>query len=142
MNMTARLKPKSRIKIVLQMAIVFFCVVAFSAYPDGAVHAQRPGSSAAPVPLLEKGHPVDWWFVFKFNSQSFPGCGDSSTRTCPFGGTVQTYQFGQQYVYASSENPSLQKGRGCAGGTTTDPLGATFDEVYSSPVYYVIWNDQ
>jgi hypothetical protein len=55
---------------------------------------------------------------------------------------VQTYQFGQQYVYASSEKPSLQKGGGCAGGTTTDPLGATFDEVYNSSVYYLIWNDQ
>jgi hypothetical protein len=27
----------------------------------------------APAPLLEKGKPpVDWWFAFKFNTQSFP----------------------------------------------------------------------
>src|SRR2546421_12659613 len=37
-------------------------------------------------PLLQKGHPVDWWFVFKFNSAAFPGCGSGADRTCPFGG--------------------------------------------------------
>ena len=52
---------------------------------------------------MEKGHPVDWWFVFKFNAKSFPGCGDNGSRACPFGGTVQTYPFGQQYLYASSD---------------------------------------
>ena len=28
-----------------------------------------------PCPLLAKGKPaVSWWFVFKFNAASFPGC--------------------------------------------------------------------
>jgi hypothetical protein len=96
----------------------------------------------APAPLLQAGHPVDWWFVFKFNSKSFPGCGANAARACPFGGSVQTYTFGQQFVYASSERASLEKGSGCAGGTTADPVGATFDEVYNGAYYYVIWNDQ
>lgn len=131
----------ARIKFSLYAAIVFVCLAVFSGLPGTFRYAEA--ANDGPTPLLEKGHPVDWWFVFKFNSKSFPGCGDNATRACPFGGTVQTYQFGQQYVYASSENPSLQKGGGCAGGTTTDPLGATFDEVYnSSAFYYVIWNDQ
>jgi hypothetical protein len=100
-------------------------------------------SSIGPMPLLTKGHPVDWWFVFKFNSAKFPGCAGGATRTCPFGGEVQNYKaFGQQFVYASSEASSLQEGSGCAGDTTADPIGATFAEVYSASFFYVVWNDQ
>jgi len=33
-----------------------------------------------PVPLLAKDHPVDWWFVFKFNSAAFPGCAAGASR--------------------------------------------------------------
>jgi hypothetical protein len=98
-------------------------------------------SSNAPTPLLETGHPVDWWFVFKLNTKAFPGCG-RALRQCPFGGTVQNYAFGQQFVYASSEAPVLTKGTGCIGDTTTDPVGATFDEVYNGNFFYVLWNDQ
>ena len=29
-------------------------------------------------PLLQKGREVSWWFVFKFNSKVFPGCGGSA----------------------------------------------------------------
>src|SRR5262249_26476913 len=101
------------------------------------------GSTDVPVPLLRKGHPVGWWFAFKFNSAVFPGCGGEAIRHCPFGGTPQDYShFGQQFIYASSENPSLQQGSGCAGDTTDDPLGATFEEVYDGSFYYVTWNDQ
>ena len=95
-----------------------------------------------PMPLLGPGQPVDWWFVFKFNAESFPGCGGAQ-RTCPFGGTVQHYRsFSQQFVFASSANPSLQQGGGCLGDSTFDPLGATFDQVYNGAVFYVLWNDQ
>jgi hypothetical protein len=99
----------------------------------------------APAPLLDTGHPVQWWFVFKFNTASFPGCGDSGPQTqCLFGGTVKPYPqgHGQQFVYASSESPSLQKGSGCVGATTTDPLGATFNQIYNGNFHYVVWNDQ
>ncbi len=94
----------------------------------------------APTPLLQKGHPVNWWFVFKLNS-TFPECG-GATRECRFGGEVQDYKFGQQFVFASSENQTLQQGGGCVGDTLDDPLGATFDEVYTNSFHYVIWNDQ
>jgi hypothetical protein len=105
--------------------------------------SSRSVSGNGPAPLLRTGHAVDWWFVFKFNSKAFPACEGGATRTCPFGGEVQNYKtFGQQFVYASSENPSLQKGADCVGDTTSQPLGATFDEVYNSSNYYVIWNDQ
>jgi len=86
---------------------------------------------------------VDWWFVFKLNSKAFPECGAGVVRQCTFGGTVQDYKvFGQQFAYASSENRKLQQGGGCVGETTTDPLGATFDQVYNGTYNYLIWNDQ
>ncbi|HEY8186380.1 MAG TPA: deoxyribonuclease II family protein [Pyrinomonadaceae bacterium] len=95
----------------------------------------------APVPLLAKGHPVAWWFVFKLNAGAFPDCG-GGTRGCPFGGAVKKYKDAQQYLFASSESPTLKQGSGCVGDTDSDPIGATFDEVYSGSFYYLIWNDQ
>jgi hypothetical protein len=97
----------------------------------------------APVPLLKTGQPVNWWFVFKFNAGSFPECAGGIQRTCLFGGAVQPYKtFGQQFAFASSSNGTLQEGRGCLGDKTTDPLGATFDQIYNGSFYYVLWNDQ
>jgi hypothetical protein len=92
---------------------------------------------------MSKGNPVDWWFVFKLNTESFPGCGSAATRLCLFGGTVQAYpEFGLQFAYASSAAPALQQGNGCAGDSTADPIGATFDQVYNGKLFYVVWNDQ
>ncbi len=99
--------------------------------------------AAQPTPLLKTGQAVDWWFVFKFNAESFPGCGGGAQRACPFGGTVQPYkQFSQQFAYASSSAHTLQRGGGCIGDTTIDPLGATFNQVYKGSFFYVLWNDQ
>jgi Deoxyribonuclease II len=103
-----------------------------------------------PRPLIGKDKPVDWLLVYKFNAANFPGCTDDGTTpkvgsTGIFGGTVEAYKSGhsQQYVYASSVNPELVKGEGCVGATYTDPLGATFAQVYDTPgYYYVLWNDQ
>ncbi len=101
------------------------------------------GSTPPPSPLLANGQPVNWWFVFKFNSASFPGCGGSAQRACLFGGTVQKYMhFGQQFAFASSDNTTLKQGGSCLGDTTVDPLGATFNQVYKHKLFYVIWNDQ
>src|SRR5262245_57283192 len=66
--------------------------------PHRAAHAQDP----APSPLIAQGQAVDWWFVFKFNTNTFPGCGDDGQRSCPFGGELKAYDFGQQFIYASS----------------------------------------
>jgi hypothetical protein len=97
-----------------------------------------------PVPLLKTGQPVDWWFVFKFNTATFNGCGANVQRACPFGGSAQTYKsgFGQQFAFASSANAKLAPGSGCAGDTTADPIGATFNQVYNGKYFYVLWNDQ
>jgi len=111
----------------------------------------------APVPLLAKGKPVDWWFVYKFNSKApFNMCGEGAgVRTCPFGGKIRAANgtnYSQQYVFASSDKAAaggkspaeLMKGKGCVGTTMTDPLGATFDEIYNatSAPFFVVWNDQ
>jgi hypothetical protein len=121
------------------------------AAPSPAAPAATPAPATVtappntPAPLLEAGHPVDWWFVFKMNGSVFPECGNGDTRQCPFGGDPPPdYRtaFGQQFVYACSEAPALQKGTGCVGETTTDPVGATFDEIYRGAFHYVLWNDQ
>jgi hypothetical protein len=102
------------------------------------------GVGGALRPLVAKGHPVDWWFAFKFNSASFPKCASGAVRACLFGGQVQSAwtSFSQQYVVASSDSKILQAGSGCAGDTTDDPIGATFDEIYNGSLNYVVWNDQ
>ncbi len=117
--------------------------VAEKATRNAPMSLQAAMSSGAPVPLLAKGHPVDWWFVFKMNAAAFPSCGGGD-RTCPFGGSVQPYKaFSQQYVYASSESQQLQDGvKSCLGTTDSDPVGASFDEVYQGKYHYVVWNDQ
>jgi Deoxyribonuclease II len=132
---------KLRFKVCFYFLVPVVLLAVLSARPPYSGFAA--GSDDPPVPLLEKGHAVDWWFVFKLNSAAFPGCGTGATRACPFGGVVQTYRsFGQQYVYASSESGALQKGSNCAGDTTSDPIGATYDEVYNGTFFYVVWNDQ
>jgi hypothetical protein len=100
-------------------------------------------------PLLSAGEPVDWWFVFKFNARSFPGCPSDHVdqRQCLFGGEVQhspnyEHRFSQQFAYASSSDRTLRHGAQCAGASTEDPLGATFAQVHQGPFYYVVWNDQ
>jgi hypothetical protein len=96
-----------------------------------------------PAPLVEKGKPVDWWFVFKFNAVTFPGCAGKAKRACIFGGKIQDYSsFSQQFIYATDKAPALKQGSVCAGDTVTDPVGATFDQVFNGDFFYVIWNDQ
>lgn len=103
----------------------------------------------APSPLAGPNQPVDWMFAYKFNDGSFPGWDNNKPPAYGtpgiFGGTTDDYPEGmsQQYVFATSENPTLVKGKGPIGATFTDPLGATFAQVYNCPGYfYVLWNDQ
>ena len=98
----------------------------------------------SPTPLLATGKPVDWWFVFKLNTAAFPGCAEQAKRDCRFGGEPQEYRLGfsQQYLYASSAEPTLAKGDGCVGTTLDDPVGATFAPIFEGEYHYVVWNDQ
>jgi hypothetical protein len=131
-------------RVYLNLRLSFVIIMMAMCFVSSPGLAKKPHHVHAPVPLLKAGQPVKWWFVFKFNAKTFPAC-DEGERSCPFGGNVelQKYkQFGQQYVYASSRKPALQKGAGCLGDTMVDPVGATFDEIYNGNYYYVIWNDQ
>ena len=98
--------------------------------------------SSGPAPLLSSGKPVTWWFAYKFDSASFPTATDDKARACPFGGQPETDDFSQKYVVASSDNPDIADGPGLIGASMSDPLGATFDEIYNGDYYYVVWNDQ
>src|SRR5258708_36019076 len=123
----------------IRLANLFVVLVAFAAL------SSAPGIAGdAPVPLLDKDHPVDWRFVFKFNTASFPACGANAQRACIFEGDVRDYRggFSQQFIYASSDHNSLAKGTGCVWDTTTDPLGAPFDQLYHKPFYYLVLKDQ
>jgi deoxyribonuclease II len=130
--------------LIKRLAIVLVCVAflpATTLYHTNALPTPPAPAAATPVPLLAHGKPVDWWFVFKLNASKFPDCGGAK-RACPFGGNVESYKVGQQYVYASSESSTLKQGKGCAGNTATDPIGATFEQVYNGAFHYLIWNDQ
>jgi hypothetical protein len=118
---------------------------ALSAAKKASPAPRRPAAEQGPPqPLLAAGHAVDWWFVFKFNAASFPQCSAGTTRTCSFGGQVQSSwtSFSQQFAVASSESKSLHSGSGCVGDTDDDPVGATFDEIYNGSFNYIVWNDQ
>ena len=121
----------------------FFVAILLAPRGLAAAPAPAPDSAHAPLaPMAGVGHPVDWWFTFKFNTKTFAGCGDGAARACPFGGTPKTYSFGQQYVSASSAAPELKKGGGCVGSTEDDPVGATYARIYEGDSYFVVWNDQ
>jgi hypothetical protein len=119
--------------------MLFSLALAGPASAQGSKHALL-----APAPLLDTGKPVPWWVAFKFNSANFPQCAGSAERQCIFGGQVQDYKlFSQQYVFTGSGDGTFHMGNDCIGDDTTDPLGATFSQVYQSSAYfYVLWNDQ
>jgi hypothetical protein len=128
----------------LLYCLLFLVAPAITYGQDSPNTGGEAAPASTPSPLISKGHPVDWWFVFKLNAGKFPGCGEDVEKSCAFGGSIQNYKsaFGQQFVYASSDNESLTKGSVCAGTTTlNDPIGATFDELYNrTDLYYVVWN--
>jgi hypothetical protein len=90
------------------------------------------------------GHPVDWWFAFKLNAGVFPACDARKERVCQFGGDTSFVHgnFGQHFVFATNEDGTLDGGSDCLGDETSDPVGATFSQVYNGSLFYVLWNDQ
>jgi hypothetical protein len=104
-------------------------------------------AAGQPAPLVSDGNPVDWLFVYKFNTKSFPECPGRAVRACPFGGSPVAYKsgFGQQYVVASKGGGAyahLKSGDGCLGDSGLDPIGATFAQIYTGSLNFVVWNDQ
>lgn len=123
-------------------------IVVFSLWAAAAL------AQTAPAPLLKAGTPVDWWFVFKFNAATGPGCTGKMKPACITGGKPQDYAtydkkvvFGQQFAVASSANPTLTApsappGNTCLGDSVADPVGATYSQIYTGSFFYVVWNDQ
>ncbi|MCA9066383.1 MAG: hypothetical protein KDA96_25120, partial [Planctomycetaceae bacterium] len=120
-----------------------------TAVEDTGVLSARPRLT----PLLNPMTPVDWWFLFKFNSAEEPGKPKPPGLTGIFdvpGWERPAYEesgakFSQRYAFASSRNPQLAQGRGILGAMEYDPLGSTFNQVYSAhpdECFYVVWNDQ
>jgi hypothetical protein len=103
-------KLEPRLRVLLGLVIVLVLFTTLSGYSHHVGYSAP--SNGAPVPLLISGHPVDWWFVFKFNSKTFPGCGGSATRRCPFGGTVQNYD--SLHLLSGSHDRLAPRGRAVA----------------------------
>jgi deoxyribonuclease II len=127
----------SRRRVVTVLGILAVAIAAFTS-PVAFSQVTKP------APLLAAGHPVDWWFAFKLNVGVFPGCDANKQRVCRFGGDTSFPHgnIGQHFVYASSDNGMLQGGGDCLGDETSDPVAATFDQVYNGSLNYVLWNDQ
>ncbi len=53
----------------LALAVVAIATTVFSTSGPRIAWSQ----DKQPSPLLEAGHPVDWWFAFKFNAATYPG---------------------------------------------------------------------
>jgi hypothetical protein len=118
------------------LALVAAITVGFAAAPALA-------AEPAPAPLVAAGNPVPWWFAYKFASDAFPSDDDDPARACPFGGDIVKHKpFSQRYAFASQAQPVLQEGPGLIGTSSSDPLGATFAEIYTGAYYFVAWNDQ
>lgn len=107
-----------------------------------------------PTPMLDAKTPVDWLFLFKFNpAEEAPddldrpatGIFDAPGWPPPAymdARSGRALDHSQQFAVASSASPALQQGRGILGSSLSDPLGATFAQIYDQPVYFVVWNDQ
>jgi hypothetical protein len=119
------------------LAVALFSLALFSLPSANLGYA-----ADAPAPLLENGKPVDWWFIFKFNTASFPLCNGGAPRVCSFGGDAQPYKLWSQQFAFASKGVKLNDGAGCVGDKADDPLGASFDQVYNGNLFYVLWNDQ
>jgi hypothetical protein len=89
-------RSKLQFRMLAHAGILFIALTMFAGYPSKTGYAAN--ADDAPVPLVKKGEPVDWVFVFKLNSGIFPGCDGTAARACPFGGTVKNYKFGQQFA--------------------------------------------
>ncbi len=105
-------------------------------------------------PLLGKNKPVDWLFAFKFNAQEMPGDVGGFCKKGIFDAPgikrpaydENSGKFSRHYAFASSAQPTLQLGKGkdIIGSSISDPLGATFGQIYltPNPPFFVLWNDQ
>src|SRR5205823_881461 len=86
-----------------------------------------------------QNEPHTWVLAFKLNGQTFP---TPPVSTCLFGGTPQHKTASLQYALAQSDFSALLPGPGLIGTGLSDPVGATFNEIYNSALNFIVWNDQ
>ncbi|WP_309662487.1 deoxyribonuclease II family protein, partial [Sphingomonas sp.] len=120
------------------IAAIQFLVVIAAASGFGA--AQPAIAATPPKPLMSAIDPEDWVFAFKLNASTFPTTG--AVTNCLFGGTPQPERSSQQYSVARSSSSALVAGPGLLGTSLSDPVGATFNQIYHSALNFVVWNDQ
>lgn len=114
--------------------------VAIAAFAGIAAPLAVAQPAPIPTPLLDSTHPVDWFFAYKFNGNSYRT--DGQQTACAFGGKVNKEKSSQKFVIASVGAPALADGVGLIGTSTSDPVGATFAEIYESDLSFIVWNDQ
>jgi hypothetical protein len=105
-----------------------------------AIAAAPAHAVPVPSPMLDQAHRAKWVFVYKFNAANFPTSG--TLTSCLFGGDPKPYASSQHYVFADSAHAPLREGPNLVGASTSDPVGATFAEIYASGLNFVVWNDQ
>lgn len=105
-----------------------------------SVPAVAQPAARVPTPLLDAGHPVEWFFVYKLNAASFPTTGQQTN--CIFGGTPDHKKASLAFASASSAFGALVSGTGLVGTSLNDPVGATFNQIYHSTLNFILWNDQ
>lgn len=101
--------------------------------------AQPLPTPSLPLPLINQSQSADWVFAYKFNAANFP---TNPTTHCIFGGSPQSDKSSLYYAATWSGSASLAAGSGLIGTDLTDPIGATFNEIYSGSLNFVVWNDQ
>ena len=119
-------------------AAIALTLLGCGAIADAAL--AQPAPAAIPTPLLDANHSVDWFFAYKFNASAFPTTGQQTS--CVFGGRVNHEKSSLRYALASSSFSVLRDGAGLIGTSFDDPVGATFNEIYSSGLNFIVWNDQ
>lgn len=119
--------------------ILSLCLACFGIGVSGAADAQPSTPQAVPQPRIDRTHTSDWIFAYKFNGADFP---TNPVAQCRFGGTPQTDKGSQHYAATWSGVGTLVDQPGLIGSELSDPLGATFDEIYNGNLFFVAWNDQ
>lgn len=132
------------IKLGESVAKFYFFFASFIFFID--ISTSNAFANPIPTPWMDLNTPATWWFIFKLNAESYPGCtpiADEKERTCRFGGQLRKKGlYSQQYLVASNLAPSLHTGKSCLGMSEQDPLSATFAHIQDQSYNYVIWNDQ
>jgi len=101
--------------------------------------AQPHAAASVPMPRIDQSHSSDWLFAYKFNAADFP---TEAVSHCLFGGTPQADKASLHFALSSAESATLTDQLGLIGSELSDPLGATFDEIFNSNLFFVTWNDQ